>query len=224
MTRHELKEQDEITTWMQTTTEAAYARKKEILTGISILAVLALAIIGWRFYSSSRDANAQTLLSQAINAYNDPNIKSDKDRFTRALAEAQKAHDAYPSLTAGHIALYYMGLSQDALGDTAKATESLQQVINTSEPEVAGVARFALAGIYRRHGDTQKAVDLYKQIYEKGGYSKSAAVLELAKISEANNKIDEAKTYYQKIVSEFPESPFRSDADQALKRLGVPAA
>ena len=90
--------------------------------------------------------------------------------------------------------------------------------------EVAGVAKFALAGVYRKQGDNPKAVDLYKQIYEKGGYSKSAAVFELAKISEADNKIDEAKTYYQKIVSEFPESPFRSDADQALKRLGAPAA
>ena len=65
---------------------------------------------------------------------------------------------------------------------------------------------------------------LYKQLYDNGGYSKSAAVFELAKISDAAGKTDEAKTYYQKIVSEFPESPFRTEADQALKRLGAPAA
>jgi predicted negative regulator of RcsB-dependent stress response len=224
MSRHELKEQDEITTSLQTFTEVLYARKKEIITGVSILAVVILAGIGWRLYSSNRDANAQAMLSEAINTYNNPSIKSDSERFSKVLAQAQKAHDAYPSLTPGQIALYYVALSQDALGDTAKATDNLQQVIKNADPDIACVAKFALAGIYKKHGDVAKAIDLYKQIYEKGGYSKSAAVFELAKISEAASKTDEAKTYYQKIISEFPESPFRSEADQALKRLGAPAA
>jgi predicted negative regulator of RcsB-dependent stress response len=224
MSRHELKEQDEITTSIQTFSEVIYSRKKEIITGVSILAVVILAVIGWRAYASNRDANAQAMLSQAISAYSDPNIKDEKERYTRVLAAAQKTHDAYPSLPAGQIALYYMALSQDALGDTAKATDNLQQVIKNADPEVAGVAKFALAGIYKKHGDTPKAVDLYKQIYDKGGYSKSAAVFELAKISDEAGKTDEAKTYYQKLVSEFPDSPFRSAADLALKRLGAPAA
>ena len=224
MSRHELKEQDEITTSIQTFSEVVYSRKKEIITGVSILALLILAVVGWRAYASNRDANAQTMLSQAITAYNNPTIKDEKERYTQVLAEAQKTHDAYPSLAAGQIALYYMALSQDALGDTAKATDNLQQVIKNADADVAGVAKFALAGVYKKHGDTQKAVDLYKQIYDKGGYSKSAAVYELAKINDEAGKTDEAKTYYQKLVSEFPDSPFRSAADQALKRLGAPAA
>src|SRR5262249_23089240 len=141
---------DEITTSLQTFTETVYTRKKEILTGVAVLAAVVLVVIGWRLYSSSRDANAQAMLSQAITAYNDPNIKSDRERFTKVLAEAQKTHDAYPSLTAGQIALYYVGLSQDALGDTAKATESLQQVIKNADAQVAGVAKFALAGVYKK--------------------------------------------------------------------------
>ena len=35
--------------------------------------------------------------------------------------------------------------------------------------------------------------------------------------------LDRARSVYQKLVDEFPESPFRQDADQALKRLGAPA-
>lgn len=224
MSRHELKEQDEITTSIRTFTEVVYSRKKEIITGVSILAAVILAVVGWRLYASSRDANAQTMLSQAINAYNDPNIKDEKVRFTQVQAAAQKTYDAYPSLNAGQIALYYVAVSQDQLGDTAKATDNLQKVIKDADPDVAGVAKFALAGVYKKHGDSQKAVDLFKQIYDKGGYSKSAAVYELAKISDEAGKTDEAKTYYQKLVSEFPDSPFRTAADQALKRMGVPAA
>src|SRR5579871_5602251 len=114
MSRHELKEQDEITTSIQSFSEVVYSRKKEIITGVCILAAVILAVIGWRAYASNRDTNAQTMLSQAINVYNDPNIKDEKERYTRVLAEAQKTHDAYPSLPAGQIALYYVALSQDA--------------------------------------------------------------------------------------------------------------
>src|SRR5579884_1361553 len=160
MTRHELKEQDEITTTIQTFTEVLYARKKEILTSVSILAVVILAVIGWRVYSSNRDANAQAMLSQAINAYSDPSIKTDKERYTKVLSEAQKTYDAYPRLNAGQIALYYVALSQDALGDSNKAIDNLQQVIKNGDAEIAGVAKFALAGLYKKHGDTPKAIAL----------------------------------------------------------------
>ena len=220
MTRHELKERDEITSSIQKFTELAYARKQEVIIAVAAIVVIVGAFAGWRLYAANRNASAQTQLSHAINAYNDQNIKADKERYEKALAEAQKTHDAYGSLPAGAIAQYYMALSQEALGDTAKATENLQQVVKNSDENIAGVAKFALAGIYKKHGDFQKAGDLYKQLYEKGGFSKSAAVFELAKLSEAGNKVDDAKNYYQKIVSEFPDSPFRQDADQALKRLG----
>jgi len=220
MTRHELKETDEITSSLHKFTELAYERKKEIIAAGAALLIIIVAVAGWRLYSANRNAAAQTQLSHAINAYNDPNIKSDKERYEKALAEAQKTHDSYRSLPAGAIAQYYMAMSQEGLGDTAKAVENLQQVVQNSDQQIAGVAKFGLAGIYKKHGELQKAEDLYKQIYEKGGFSKSAAVFELAKLSEAGNKIDDAKNYYQKIVSEFPDSPFRQDADQALKRLG----
>ena len=85
-------------------------------------------------------------------------------------------------------------------------------------------AQFALGAIYKKHGETQKAIDTYKQLYDSGGYSKAAVAYELATLYEANKQIDQAKDYYQKLVSEFPDSPFRQNADEALKRLGVVTA
>src|SRR2546425_11334440 len=98
MSRHELKEQDEITSSLQKFTEVAYARKREIIIAATALVVLIVAVAGWRLYAANRNAAAQTQLSRAISAYNDPNIKSDKERFEKALTEAQKTHDAYRSL------------------------------------------------------------------------------------------------------------------------------
>src|SRR5262245_35338729 len=82
MTRHQLKEQDEITTSLQKFTEFAVSRQKELIAGVVGVAVLAIAFFAWSYYSSRRNANAQTMLSQAINIYNDTtNIKSDKERY-----------------------------------------------------------------------------------------------------------------------------------------------
>jgi tetratricopeptide (TPR) repeat protein len=224
LTRHQLKEQDEITTSIQRFTDVVVARKKEITGGLVILAVLVIAIFGWTYYSARRNASAQTQLSQVINAYNDTvNIKSDKERYEKTIAEGQKTYDQYRSLPVGQIAFYYVALSQEGLGDTAKATQNLQEVAQHGDANVKGVAQFALGSIYKKHGEMQKAIDVYKQVYDSGGYSKAAVAYELATSYEANKQVDQAKEFYQKLVTEFPDSPFRQNADDALKRLGVTA-
>jgi predicted negative regulator of RcsB-dependent stress response len=220
MTRHQLKEQDEITTSLQKATEFLYAHQKQFITGAVVVVVLFVAIFGYSFYRSSRNASAQEQLSVAINAFNDT-TKPEKERYEKTIAEAQKTYDAYSSLPVGHIARYYIGMSQEGLGDTAKAVETLQQVIQQADDDIKGIAQFSLAGIHAKHGETQKAIDVQKQLYDSGGYSKAAVGYELATLYEANKQVDQAKELYQKIVTDFPDSPFRQSADEALKRLGV---
>ena len=222
MTRHQLKEKDEITTSLRRFTDFVYGRQKEIVTGAAVLVVLAIAFIGWNIYASSRNASAQTQLSAAIAVYSDTtNIKNDKERYEKTIVEAQKTIDSYRSLPVGIIAQYYLALSQEGLGETAKAVQNLQEVIQRGDASIKGVAQFALAAIQRKHGESQKAIELYKQLYESGGYSKAAAAYELAVLYEANNQLDQAKDYYQKLATEFPDSPFRQEVDEAMKRLGV---
>src|SRR5260370_30615936 len=106
MTRHELKEQDEITTSLHKFTEFVVVRKKEVMTVVTILAVMAIVIVGWSYYRSTRNASAQTQLSQAINIFNDTvNIKSDKERYEKTIVEAQKAYNQYRSMPISNIAL-----------------------------------------------------------------------------------------------------------------------
>ncbi len=224
MTRHDLKVQDEITTTLRNFTDSVYDHKKEVITGVSVLVVIGIVLIGWSVYSSSRDASAQDQLSLAITAFSNPVIPTDKERYEKTIVEAQKTFDAYGSMPAGVIAQYYIGLSQEGLGDTAKATETLQQVIDRGDESIKGVARFALGGIHKKHGDFAKAIELYKQLYDSGGYSKAAVAFELAQLHESNNQVDQAKDYYQKVVAEHADSPFRGPTDEALKRLGVTPA
>ncbi len=223
MTRHELKEQDEITTSLEKFAEFAYARQRELIIGGCAVAVLLLAIFGWNYYRTSRNNKAQMQLAQVFRAYEDAS-KPEKERYTATITEAQKTVDSYGSLPAGAIAQYYIGLSQEGLGDTAKATQSLQAAIDRGDATIKGTAQFALGGIYKKHGQGPKAIEIYKQLYDSGNYSKAAVAYELAGLYESTDQPNQARDYYQKIVTDFPDSPFRQMADDALKRMGVTVA
>ena len=102
-----------------------------------------------------------------------------------------------------------------------KSVQTLQEVSDHGDPSIKAVAQFAMGSIYKKHGENQKAIDIYKRLYDTGGYSKAAVAYELASLYEANKQPDQAKDFYQKVVSEYPDSPFRTNADEGLKRLGV---
>jgi len=225
MTRRELKERDEITTTLEKVIEMSYGYRKQILTAVIVLVIVIGAFVGYRVWAASRDANAQNMLAGAIKVLNDTaGIKADKERHEKAIAEFQKVVAVYPSLPAAQIARYYIALSRDGLGDKDAGIRELDTLANSGDPKVQGIARFALAGVYKSHGDAQKAVDLYRKIVDEGGYSKSAALFELATVQQSLGQTGPAREAYQRIVNEFADSPFRQLADEALRELGPGAS
>jgi predicted negative regulator of RcsB-dependent stress response len=222
LTRSELKAQDEITTTIQSVGEMAMARKNELLIGAAIVLVLVVAFFGWRYYSNKQDLAAQGELAAAITTFRSPAIKSDQERFEKTIVEAQKALNDYPSARTAPIARYYLALAQDGLGDQPNAVKNLEEVISRADADTKSIAQFALAGVYKRHGDFQKQMDVLKQLESSGGYAKSAVHYEMGVAAEGANQKDQAQTYYSKVITESPDSPFRGEAETALKRMGLP--
>jgi predicted negative regulator of RcsB-dependent stress response len=222
LTRSELKAQDEITTTLERWTESAVARKGEVITGAIIVVLLAAAFFGWRYYSSSRNAAAHKELSNVIFAFQDPASKSEKERYEKTIVAAQKTIKDYPSSSAASLAQYYLALSQDGLGDMPNGVKNLEEVIARGDTRTKPIAQFALAGIYKRNGDLQKSIDVLKQLDASGGFSKAAVAYELGSVAEAADQKDVAQTAYNKVVTESADSPFRPDAETALKRMGLP--
>jgi predicted negative regulator of RcsB-dependent stress response len=222
LTRSELKAQDEITTGIQNFGEMAMTRKKELLTGVAIVLAIALAFFGWRYYSAKQESASQTGLGTVIATFRNPAIKSDTERFEKTILEADKALKDYPSARTSTIAQYYRALAKDGLGDKDGAVKDLEEVISRADTENKPIAQFALAGVYKRHGEFQKQMDVLKQLESSGGYSKSAVHYELGVAAEGANQKDQAQTYYGKVITESPDSPFRGEAETALKRMGLP--
>jgi len=221
LTRSELKAQDEITTTIQSFGEIAVARKNELVVAGAVLVVLVAGIVGWRFYSSGQDTAAQKSLGAVISAYRDPAAKSDHDRFEKTINEADKVVKGHGSSQAGLMAQYYRGLAKDGLGDTPNAVKDLEEVIGRADAGFKPIAQFALAGVYKRHGEAQKAIDVLKQLEQSGGYSKSAVAFEIGAAAEGANQKEVAQTYYSKVITESSDSPMRGEAEVALKRMGL---
>jgi predicted negative regulator of RcsB-dependent stress response len=222
MSRSELKAQDEITTTLERLTETAVERKNELIVGLVVVLVLAGAFFGWRLYSANRNAAAQQDLSKVITTFQDLTIKAEKERFEKTIVAAQKTMADYPGTQAASLAQYYLALSQDGLGDKANAVKSLEEVIARGDTETKPIAQFALAGVYKRNGELQKAIDVLKQLDSAGGFTKATVAYELGATAEAANQKDVAQTAYSKVVTESADSPFRADAEGALKRMGLP--
>ena len=49
---------------------------------------------------------------------------------------------------------------------------------------------------------------------------RDAALFQLGEVFVEEQKLDQAKEYFQKLVDEFPESPYRAQAQQRLTELG----
>lgn len=193
---------------------------------------LALAIVYWGVSAllGSRSAAASAALTSALEAYEAP-VGSDapadaKIKFatdTERLDAAEKALRSVGSqywLTpqARYSKLYLARIAADR-GDTDGAVRLLSEVAGkrSSNPLVR-VATLDLIRLRVAKGEGQQLVsDLEAMISGKDPrLPRDVALFELARMWEKEGKTGEAAKLYKKLVDDFPESPYRTDAQQRL--------
>jgi tetratricopeptide (TPR) repeat protein len=229
-TRHNLK-QDQFAARAGEAVDWTVAhREKLIYAAVAVAAIIAIALGIW-IYLQQQDQAAGVALGRALQVYNAPIIPgaqpptpemtsfaSAQDRAKAAKAEFQKAA-SYSHTRSADMARYFVGLTDVALGNTAAAEKELQE--SASGPaDIASLAKFALASLYRNTGKDPDAVKLYKELIDHptNTVSKSEAQLELAALYEAKQP-QEAKVIYQQIQKEDPKGPAAEIAASKLSTL-----
>jgi FimV-like protein len=220
MSRRELRE-DEISSTLQSFWEKVLAKRTELLVVFGVIVAVLIGVMVWRTYASRQNDEVQAQLGKVVAAFNELGTPP-AERFKKVVDEGEKTVASYGSLPAGYMARYYMAFGQEGLGDKAKAISLLEEVAGHGDADLQGMARFAMAQIHARSGDQAKAIEILKDLFEKGGYAKDAVAIELGRAHEAANQNDQAKGYYEKVITDFQNSPFRSDAESALRRMGFP--
>ena len=233
-TRHQLKQDAFATSTAETISWAVEHRSILTIAGAVVVVILAAVAGGWA-YINHQDQQARQQLSAAIQKFNQPirpagtppspdvaTYASAQERGKATNGEFVRIADQYRHTQSGQLARYFAGITAREMGDNAAATKDLEEVAASRYPEIASLAKFALAGVYHDTGKNSQAVDLYKQLIDHptASVGKSTAQFALASLYQMTGKPDEAKRLYAQMQKENPAGMVAQMAGQRLQEIG----
>jgi TolA-binding protein len=233
--RRHLKE-NELQTFARQARETYEQRKRETVMLVSVVAVvgaIAVAYVAWRERVQTR---AHTLLADAVVVLEAPvspppapgqpqqglRFATERERAQAALTKLKTAADAYPSTDAGLYARYQEGVTYMALGNPTQAAAAYQQVIDRDGNGIYGqMARLGLAESQSRSGQYDQAIRTFQEMAQRkdGPLPVDGILMQLARTYLDAGKRAEAQQTFNRIVEEFPDSPYNGDAKRELDNL-----
>ncbi len=236
-TRHQLKEDR----FSKVTIHAAEAtvhwsvehRLAVTLGGILLVILVGGGVGGW-YYFNRQDQAASLLLNQAIRTQEEPirlpgapaqpdfpSFASSQERDTQARQQFQAIVDKYPHTRSADFARYFVALSDSHAGKATQAEQELKSVAGTHNKDLAALAKFALASVYRRSNRDKDAIEVYKDLaaHPTRTVGKTMAELELAATYQSAGLQMDAKNMYQQIQKEDPSSAAAQMASARLADL-----
>ena len=235
-TRQSLKQDHFVTTTGNGLEWASENRKSVIVTVSILLAVIVLAVIAGVVFNARSNA-ASSAFGEAMEIYQSPidiggqppqpGVKSYPNVAARAKdAGAKFAYvaDKYGMTQDGRTALYFEGLTQLDQGQTQTAENTLNKVAGSWHKELASLAKFALADLYRQTGRDPKAIDIYNELTAKPTDSVPAAnaQMQLAELYAAEGKVDQAHKIYAQLKDKDPKSAAGTVAAKKLNPSAAP--
>jgi TolA-binding protein len=233
--RHHLKE-NELVQFANRARDTIEARQREI--GVAAIAVIlvSIAVIGYSAWQSRVEGRAGALLADAIivsdarvgpppapgTPATGPSFPTDREKYEAMAAKFKAVADQYPSSDSGLFARYREGATQMALGNTKEAAAAYQQVIDRAGTKLYGqMARLGLAEAQARAGQYDSAINTYMGLADNkdGPLPVDGILMQLGRTYLEAGKATEAQQTFNRVVEEFPESPFSGDARRELDSL-----
>jgi len=194
--------------------------------------VLVVALVWWgvsAFIASRSEAGGQAM-AEALATYEAPvgnaaagggktTFATDTERLAAAEKAFQAVRSRYWLTPQARIADLYLARIAADRGDLTSAIRKLGEI--TSKRSSDPLVRLAMLDLIRlrvaRGEGPQLVGDLEAMVAGKDPrLPRDAALFELAKLWEHEGKPEDASRMYRKLIEEFPESPYRIDAQQRL--------
>jgi TolA-binding protein len=202
-----------------------------ILWGLGGLVGVALVAVGIFFWMSSRQTAVNELLAAALRAEGGevvssganpddpahPTFPTEAMRRAKAKELYTQLDERYGSSKTGRVAKFY--LAQVALLENDKErAKQLWKAFLDAEPDgaLSAAARVNLYKLDREQGRAAEVAEELKKMLEESDKPLPADVIlfQLALSYEALGKGEDAKATYQRIVDEYPQSPYVADAQR----------
>ncbi len=229
-TRHQLKEDKFAEAVQDQVSWAVEHGNKLTVAGIVAGVVVLVAVAGY-FYLQNRDEKASIALGAALRIYdaplrvanapslpNYPTFPTAAERAQAAQKEFRKVAQDYPHTRSSELAHYWVGVTAMDLGDYKTAESELRGLTGSRRDQLAPLAKFALASVYRSEGKPAAAIQLYKELIDRPSDTvpKTTAQIELAAVYEGTQPAEAARIY-QQITKESPNSMAAQVAQSRLK-------
>ncbi len=239
--RHKLKE-NEFAHTMARTRDMVSQRQREITTTVVVVVAAILLVGGYFAWRNSRDNKAQTLLAGALAVAEAPVVsppppapgspppvqqpgtyRTERERLEASLPRLQQAADAYPDSEAGVTARFRLAASLAELGRFAEAEQRYQEVIQKagSKSVYRSTARLGLGEAQLAQGKGDAAVTTFKEASTDTSsmLPVDGVLMQLGRAALVAGKKDEASRAFTRVVEEFPQSLYVSEAKEKLAEI-----
>jgi TolA-binding protein len=147
---------------------------------------------------------------------------SQREKSQAALTKYKEVADAYPTSDAGLYARYRQAATYMALGTPKSAIEAYQQVISQGGDTLyAQMARLGLAEAQAQNGEFDAAINTFRDLSQRkdGQLPVDGVLMRLGRTQADAGKPTEAEQTFNRLVQEYPDSPFTADARKELDSL-----
>jgi tetratricopeptide (TPR) repeat protein len=247
--RHRLKENELATTVHRL--RATIERNQRLLTGVLIgVTAVVVAVVGlyvWRVSVESRSnallAEAMTVLNaevvpEAVPATADAAVSpaaqppgtfpTDEARLEAALPKLMAAAETGPSSKPGLAARYHAAAALAGIGRKAEAIEQYREVVRRGgRDELYGrMARLGLAGLLSAEGNHDEAIAIYGELLQGRDEQVpgDAVLMQLGRAYRAAGRSPEAHQTFQRVIDDYPLSPYSGLARRELESVRHAAA
>ena len=236
--RHKLKE-NEFAHTMARTRDMVSQRQREITTTV-VVVVAAIVLVGGYFaWRNSRENRAQTLLASALAVAEAPVVappppapgspppvqqpgtfRTERERLEASLPRLQQAADAYPDSEAGITARFRLAASLAELGRFQEAEQRYQEVVQKSGSKSVyrQTARLGLGEAQLAQGKADAAMTTFKEVSTDSSsmLPVDGVLMQVGRAALVAGKKDEASRAFTRVVEEFPQSLYVSEAKEKL--------
>ena len=207
------------------------------MMGAGAVLLVLVAGIGYWAWTTRSENRAQALLGDAIVIMQSPveetkpgakpgvtSYPTVQARAEAALAKFGEVYNAYPSTDAGIASRYYAASALAMLGRHAEAATRFQETADRAGAN-SFYGRVARLGVVEANAQAKKydeAITAAQALVNNTSddtIPRDALLMELGRVQAAAGKKAEAKQTLDKVIADFPGSPYVEEAKRMLAEL-----
>ena len=218
---------------------------RTIALGAVAVLLLVGSVFGYRAFKARTEERAQAQLAAAVEILNAPvatapapgaaptpaaagTYATEAARADAALTQLLSTADAYGRTDAGIRARYYAAslyAETNRPQDAAAAYEKVRDQAGASTL-LGRMASLGLASMQVRQKQFDPAIKLLQDLSQRrdGPLPVDAVLVQLAEAYQQAGRAAEASQTLQRVIDEFPQSPYAADARQRVEALQATAA